>query len=154
MTFASLVHPRLDVIPQPRTDRWGKAAIAFLVLLGLAALGGGVLLVVAPDGGLMQWDVSMLAGSPFGDFLVPGLILGGLFGLGSIVTAILGIRHSRLAPFLAFAIGVGQMIWIVVELAVLGDVSFLHPTMFAIGLVIAGASVPWGWSTFRGWRRA
>jgi hypothetical protein len=100
----------------------------------------------------MQFDVALLAGSPFADFLVPGLILGGLFGVGSFVVVALGVRRSRLAPFLAFAIGCAQMIWIVVELAIIKELSFLHPTMFAVGLVIAAASVPWGWPTFQAWR--
>ena len=72
--------------------------------------------------------------------------------MGSLVVAILGVRHARLAPFMAFAIGCAQMIWIVVELAIIRELSFLHPTFFAVGLAIAVASVPWGWPTFRAWR--
>jgi hypothetical protein len=96
----------------------------------------------------MGFDVALLAGSPFGDYLVPGLILGGLFGVGSLVTAVLGWWRRPVAPFLAFAIGCAQMIWIVVELVVIREFSFLHPTMFGIGLVIAISAVPWGWPTF------
>jgi hypothetical protein len=44
------------------------------------------------------------------------------------------------------------MIWIVGELAIIKELSFLHPTMFAVGLAIAAASVKWGWPTFEGWR--
>ena len=46
------------------------------------------------------------------------------------------------------------MAWIVIELAIIGEFSFLHPTMFAVGLVIASASVRWGWPTFESWRAA
>ncbi len=139
-------------IPRPQLGIAGKVAVVFLVLLGISALAGGIALVSRPDGSVMQFDASLLAGSPFPDFLVPGLVLGGLFGLGSLVTAALGIRRSRIAPFLAFAIGCGQMIWIAVELAIIDELSFLHPTLFLVGLVIAAASVPWGWPTFDGWR--
>lgn len=140
-------------IPRPETDLAGKIAVLFLGLLGLGALGGAAFLVTSPDGSAMQWDVSMLAGSPFTDFFIPGLILGGLFGIGSFVIAAMGLRHVRIAPFLAFAMGCGQMIWIVVELAIIGEFSFLHPTFFGAGLVIAAAAVPWGWPTFEAWRR-
>ncbi len=44
------------------------------------------------------------------------------------------------------------MIWIVVELAIIREFSFLHPVMFGAGLMIAAASVAWGWPTFAGWR--
>jgi hypothetical protein len=48
------------------------------------------------------------------------------------------------------------MIWIVVQLAIIGteNLSFLHPAMFLVGLVIAVAAVPWGWPTFQQWRAA
>jgi hypothetical protein len=148
-TFA---HPATPTIPRPELHLAGKLTVVFLAILGLGALGGAAFLVSDPDGSSMQWSLSMLDGSPFTDFLIPGLILGGLFGIGSLAVAALGIAHVKLAPFLAFAIGVGQMIWIVVELAMIGEFSFLHPTMFVVGLLIAGFSVPWGWPTFAAWR--
>jgi hypothetical protein len=141
-------------IPRPELHAPGIAAIAVLVVLGLGALAGGVNLVLRPDGSGMGFHTSLLAGSPFTDFLLPGLILGGLFGIGSLVAALGGLRRAQWAPFLAFAIGTGQMVWIVVELAIIHEFSFLHPTMFALGLVIAAAAVPWGWPTFAAWRRA
>ena len=152
MSARLLAHPAAHPIPRPELHLAGKLSIAFLAILGLGALGGAAFLVTDPDGSSMQWTVAMLAGSPFSDFLIPGLILGGLFGIGSFVVAVLGLAHTRIAPFLAFAIGLAQMIWIVVELAIIGEFSFLHPTMFLVGLAIAATSVPWGWPTFSAWR--
>jgi hypothetical protein len=80
------------------------------------------------------------------------LILLGLFGVGSAGVAVAGARRARWAPFAAFAIGCAQMIWIVVELVIIGEFSFLHPTMFGVGLLIAAAAVPWGWPTLTAWR--
>lgn len=139
-------------IPKPELHAAGRTTIGFLILLGVGALAGGIALVAKPDGSVMQFSTTLLAGSPFVDYLVPGLILGGVFGLGSLVVAFMGLRRSRRAPFIAFAIGCAQMIWIVVELAIIRELSFLHPTMFAVGLVIAVASVRWGWPTFEAWR--
>ena len=132
----------------------GKVCLAVLLILALGALGGAVFLVTSPDGSAMQWTVAMLAGSPFTDFFIPGLILGGLFGVGSLAVVAMGVARLRIAPFLAFAIGSGQMIWIVVELAIIGQFSFLHPFCFGLGLVIAATSVRWGWPTFQAWRQA
>lgn len=143
-----------DALPRPEMNKAGKSAVALLVWLGLGAVAGGVALVSKPDGSVMQLPVSMLAGSPFNDFLIPGLILGALFGAGSFVVAILGWRRVVLAPFLAFAIGCGQMIWIVVELAIIKGVSVLHPLYFCTGLAIAIASIVWGLPTFRAWEAA
>jgi hypothetical protein len=151
MATGTLVHPPVDV-PRPELRAAGKTAVVFLVILGLGALAGGVALVAQPDGSVMQFDTGLLAGSPFADFLIPGLILGGLFGIGSFIVAAMGVMHARPAPFLAFAIGCAQMIWIVVELAVIRELSFLHPTFFLVGLAIAATSVSWGWPTFTAWR--
>jgi hypothetical protein len=141
-------------IPVPTMNRAGWSTVGLLVALGLMALAGGAALVYKPDGSAMQAPLSWLAGSPFPDFFVPGLILGGLFGLGSLVVAGLGLKCAPIAPFLAFAIGCGQMIWIVVELAIIKGLSIMHPICFGIGLAIAAASVRWGWPTFQGWRVA
>jgi hypothetical protein len=142
----------VGVIPKPAFGAAGRIAVAGLVLLGVGALAGGFALASKPDGSVMQFDLRLLAGSPFSDYFIPGLILGGLFGVGSLVVAVIGVRRWRIAPFLAFAIGCAQMVWIVVELAIIREFSFLHPTMFAVGLVIAAAAVPWGLPTYRGWR--
>ena len=152
MTTQSVVQRPVAAVPRPELHLAGKVCIAFLVLLGLGALAGGVALVAKPDGSVMHFDPALLAGSPFADFMIPGLILGLVFGVGSFVVAGMGLAHVRIAPFLAFAIGCGQMIWIVVELAIIQELSFLHPVCFAIGLVIAASAVPWGWPTFRAWR--
>ena len=152
-TMPSAAPSTTVVAPSSRLHRWSRPiAIAFLVLLGIGAIAGGLMLVTAPDGSSMGFTTAMLAGSPFPDFLVPGLVLAGLFGIGSFVVAAMGIRNHPSAPFLAFAIGCAQMIWIAIELAVIGEFSFLHPTMFLVGAVIAAASVPWGWPAFQAWR--
>jgi hypothetical protein len=139
-------------IARPQMNRAGRTVVGLLAFLGVGALAGGVALVSKPDGSVMQFDQAILAGSPFTDFFFPGLILGGLFGAGSFLVAALGLRGVRLAPFLAFALGCGLMIWIVVELAIIKELSALHPLYFCIGLGIAASAVSWGWPTFTGWR--
>jgi hypothetical protein len=140
--------------PSPAMNRYGHLTVGLLVFLSIGALGGGIALVAAPDGSVLQMPKSMLEGSPFSDYLVPGLILAGLFGVGSLAVAVIGLRRWRIAPFLAFAIGVAQMIWIAVELAIIKGISILHPIYFCVGLAIAAAAVAWGWPTLQGWRAA
>ena len=152
MRTTPLDAPAASGIPRPEMGRAGIVTVIALALLALGAGAGGAALIARPDGSVMGFDRSILAGSPFPDFLVPGLILGGLFGLGSAAVAIAGLRRAPIAPFLAFAIGCAQMIWIVVQIAIIRELSFLHPTMFAVGLLIAASAVPWGWPTFVAWR--
>ena len=141
--------PTIEPIPRPRRGPAGWIAIAALILLGIGATAGGIALVWKPDGSVMHMPLAYLDDSPFSDYLIPGLILGGLFGIGSLVVAALGLMRLRIAPFLAFVIGCGQMIWIAVQLTIIDELSFLHPTMFGVGLLIAIASVVWAWHVLR-----
>ena len=150
--------PTIEPIPRPERGPAAWIAIVALLILGIGASAGGVALVVKPDGSVMHMPMTYLQHSPFADYLVPGLILGSVFGVGSLVVAALGLLRLRIAPFLAFAIGCGQMIWILVQLGMIRELSFLHPTMFGVGLVIASASVFWAWPMLRAividWRAA
>lgn len=52
-----------------------------LAFLGLGALFGGGVLIISPDGQLFGMPLSMLRNSPFGSFLIPGIILFLVLGL-------------------------------------------------------------------------
>jgi hypothetical protein len=142
--MSTLQHPAARL---PRLELTLAAWITatFLVVLGIGATAGGVALVAAPDGSVMQMPLSYLDGSPFADYLVPGLVLLGLFGIGSLVAAAMVLLRLWFAPLVAFVIGSGQMIWIVVQLAIIREFSWLQPAMFTVGMVIAVASAVWGW---------
>lgn len=59
--------------------------IAGAFLLGITAIPSGALMVADPSGSLMGLDVRWLAGTPFRDYFIPGLILLGVLGIGSSV---------------------------------------------------------------------
>lgn len=46
-----------------------------LIVQAIGAIGGGLSLVLSPSGEIMHMSTSMLKGSPFESFLVPGIIL-------------------------------------------------------------------------------
>ena len=101
-------------------SRAAKAAVALEILLSIGALGGGLVLMIAPRGEIMPLPLSALAGSPFDTYLVPGLILFGVLGLGPLVAArLIWLRHP-LAPTAAFVVGAGLLIWVAVEVAIIG----------------------------------
>jgi len=68
------------------------------VLLGVGAVGGGVALMLGPRGEIMPLPLSALKGSPFDTYFVPGLILFGVLGLGSLAAALLVWLRHPLAP--------------------------------------------------------
>ena len=107
------------------------------MLLGVGALGGGLVLIVAPRGEIMPLPLSALAGSPFDTYLGPGLILFTVLGIGPLVAARLAWLRHPLAPFAALVIGVGLLIWVAVEIAIIGYGN--EPPLQAIYLVLGVA---------------
>lgn len=55
--------------------------IALHALVGLSAVGGGLLLMLEPDGGLLRMQQGWLHGSVFPNFFLPGLLLTTVIGL-------------------------------------------------------------------------
>jgi hypothetical protein len=110
---------------------------ALLLFLGLSALISGALLIMNPlDGGPVRAPLNLLERTPFTDFFFPGLILGGLFGLGSLLASLAVACGSSYAFRLAQIIGAGQVIWILFQLMWFPETSALQPVMAGIGVSI------------------
>jgi hypothetical protein len=122
-----------------------RAVIALEVLLGIGALGGGLVLVIAPRGEIMPLPLSALAGSPFDTYLGPGLILFTVLGIGPLVAATLAWRRDSIAPFAAFAVGMALLIWIGVEIAIIGysNEPPLQAIYLVMGIAITVTALSW-----------
>ena len=101
-------------------SRAAKGALALEVVLSIGALAGGLILMLAPRGEILPLPLSALAGSPFDTYFVPGLILFSVIGLGPLVAARLAWLRHPLAPTAAFIVGAGLLIWVAVEIAIIG----------------------------------
>jgi hypothetical protein len=104
----------------PPRSRFARAAVALEVFLSVGALGGGAALMLGPRGEFLPLPLSALKSSPFDTYFVPGLILFGVLGLGPLVAAALAWRRHRLAPVSASSVGVALLIWVAVEIAIIG----------------------------------
>jgi hypothetical protein len=101
--------------------------ITLLIILGYEAAGalaGGILLVAAPDGRLMDMQVNIMHGI-FPDFFIPGLILLGL-GMLNVAAFITGIRRAGSGWILAGLAMGGLLFWFITEIAVLQLLHWLH----------------------------
>ena len=68
--------------------------LVLLLIQGLGGLAGGLSLTLRPDGSIMKMPLSYLDGSPFSDFLIPGLILLLVLGVLPLV-AVAGLWMRR-----------------------------------------------------------
>jgi hypothetical protein len=106
------------------------------VVIGVGALGGGYACIVEPMAPLGA-PLSMLEGSPFGSFFIPGLVLFGLFGIGNIVGAVLLANKVKWHGYIAGMLGGGMVIWIVVQVLIIDTIVFLHILFFTFGIIEA-----------------
>ena len=101
--------------PAPSPQAAVRTLLVLLVVQGIGAVGGGVALVAAPDGGILHMPAGNLHGSPFHDFLIPGIVLLVVLGMWPLAAAAGLWRHHAWAWYSAFAIGCALMIFEVVE---------------------------------------
>jgi hypothetical protein len=112
-------------------------AICVILLLvnGLGALYGGILLIVDPSGAKLQMPLSLLEHSPFSNFLIPGIILVIVNGIFSFVTLMVLYLKKGYASWLVIAQGILLSGWILVQVILLrAFYAPLHATFLVIGL--------------------
>jgi hypothetical protein len=114
-----------------------RALVTLELLTGAAGLAGGVLLATAADGALLRADPAVLAGTPFSDWRVPGVLLAGLVGGGFLLAGWWQWRGHRHARELSMAAGAGLVCF---EAAELGWIGFqpLQAVFAAVGVMIIG----------------
>ncbi len=103
--------------------------------IGLGALGGGFMLVKDPSGSALGVPLSLLEGSPFTDFLIPGIFLLVVNGIGSMIGAGLSFTRKRYAQEIAIVLGVILVAWIVIQVVIIRSFSWLHILYFILGVV-------------------
>ena len=106
-----------------------------LSFVGVGAVICGVLLIVGPDGRYLQMPIDMLSKSPFRNFLIPGLILFLVNGVGNVVAAILCFKMHRIAGFGGMFFGFGLIIWLFVQISMIGGGTFLQYLYFILGIL-------------------
>jgi hypothetical protein len=126
-----------------------RLLILLQFLLGFGALVSGGLLVLAPDGSLIQMPLSMLKYSPFSNFLIPGILLSTFLGVYPLAVAYSLWRRpawrwpEAINPFkrlhwcwaASLSSGVILLIWITIQVLMLQSIAFLHILYFI-----------WGWA--------
>lgn len=123
------------------TSRARRIALLVLeTLMGLAAVIGGLDLALT-NGQIIGMPTELLKGSPFGSYLVPGWVLL-VVGIVNLAGAIAVLRRHRWGAPLSLLVGLMWVAWFVVQVAVVGFVSWQQPVYFAVGLLIILIAAP------------
>ena len=118
-------------------------AVALEGFLSIGALGGGVALMFGPHSELLPLPTSLLVHAVVHSYFIPGLILFIVIGCGPMTVAVLAWRGHPSAPALTLVVGVALLLWMAVEIAIVGYSSTppLQPIYIGLGFLIAVGSV-------------
>jgi hypothetical protein len=108
--------------------------------VGVGALAGGLAAIINPQGPLGM-SVEPLNNSPFSNYLIPGIILFTVIGLGNIISAFMFRYKLKFQGYISSVFSWALVIWIVVQCIMLNTVVFLHILFFTIGLIEAALSI-------------
>lgn len=138
------MHAQARPIATP-LERPGYAWLALVLELATAfgAIPVGIMLITDPSGAGVGFPPGWIEATPFGSYLVPGLYLLLMNGVGMLVVAGLTLVRHWTAPWLTGVLGTGLAVWIGVQLLVMPEVSFLQAVYGVIGVALAAISVAW-----------
>lgn len=117
-----------------------RLLFALHVFVGIGAVAGGLAAITNPQEPLGM-PVEPLKNSPFSNYLIPGIILFTVIGLGNIISAAMFHFKSRFQGYISSVFSWALVIWIIVQCIMLRAVVFLHILFFTIGLVEAVLSM-------------
>jgi hypothetical protein len=115
-----------------------------LLMVAIGALYAGVGLILKPDGSYLGMNVNLLRNSPFESFLIPGIALLIVNGLGSILGSLLSLKRSPLTGHVTLILGVCMIIWIFAQLYWIGFQSILQVVFIVVGIL----EIMLGWIIF------
>ena len=100
--------------------------------IALTAMAGGFMFVKDPSGVAMGFHVSMLEGSIFPNYLIPGLFLFLVNGLGSLIGALLSFTKNRYAGPAAIALGAILLAWLVIQVIAIRTLNWVQGFYFVL----------------------
>lgn len=106
------------------------------ILVGVGAMSGGLAAITEPNAphGV---PVEILKYSPFSNFLIPGILLFGVIGLGNLFSAAMFLTKTKYQGYISSVFSWALVIWIVIQCIMLQSIVFLHVLFFVIGLIQA-----------------
>jgi hypothetical protein len=129
-----------DRVERPR---YVWIAIALEVFTAIGAIPVGIMFLMDPTGRIVQVPQGWIEATVFGSYLVPGLYLLFVNGFGMLLLAGLSVRRHWSAPWLTGVLGVGLVIWILVEILLLPETMFLTWIFLATGLGMGFVALFW-----------
>jgi len=111
------------------------AFVVLQIFLGITAVLGGIGLVSDPSGTKMNVPLELLKNSPFTNFLIPGLVLLLVIGVGHVLAGIITFLRHRYSGNMAILLGAFLALYMITEVWFIGLVNVSQPLYFVLGAV-------------------
>lgn len=105
---------------------------SLLLIIAINAIGGGYYGMSGAKFVPLEW----LKGSPFHNYFIPGLFLFVCIGGLSLFSSVAIFKRYEAANTLAFISGIIVILWLIVQVAIIGYVSWMQPTTAVIAILI------------------
>ncbi len=94
--------------------------ILLTAIVALTSIPSGIMMMIRPDGALLQLDIAILHDTPFRNFFIPGMALSLIAGGSNLLACILNLKKH--ASRYDWSIVAGLMIggWITVQIILIG----------------------------------
>lgn len=112
-----------------------------LLFNGISALFGGYVLIDDPTGGGMQMPVELMKTGPFKDYLIPGIYLFSVLGVGSLAVLFMVIFHTSYHAQAVLLEGLATIAWIVTQMIVVQDIVLLQIVYLSVGAILVLCSL-------------
>jgi hypothetical protein len=105
------------------------------IFVGITAVLGGFGLVSDPSGSKMNVPLELLRNSPFTNYLIPGMVLLIVIGVGHVFAGIVTFLRHRYAGNISVFFGAFLALYLIIEVWLIGLVNFSQPLYFVLGAV-------------------
>jgi hypothetical protein len=114
------------------------------MFVGITAILGGFGLVSDPSGAGMEVPLKLLENSLFTNYLIPGVVLLIVIGVGNVLGGIATFYRHRHFGNIAIFLGGSLVLYILIEIGIIGLLNFSQPLYFILGVVeiILGLKLP------------
>ena len=122
-----------------KSKNYNRYILSILVLIqGISGIIGGAGLIYDPTGKMLDIPLRWLDGSPFPDYLIPGIILAAVLGIYPLIIFPGLLKRKEWALTGARNLGFALIIWIITEIVVIGyqPQPPLQAVYGALGLII------------------
>jgi hypothetical protein len=105
---------------RPTSRLWFRPLVGVLLFQGLSGVFGGLALLLDPSGAAIGIPLDWLEGSAFRDYFIPGFVLLTVLGVVPLIVARRLWKGCPRSSLAALAVGFALLVWIGVEIAVVG----------------------------------